>query len=76
MAAEAKRSTVEEVEVPAGALALSRLPWVDYRDGFRLELPGGGIIEFDSQARRTVFRVFLPVVPRDSIGDERNDTGS
>jgi two-component system, NtrC family, nitrogen regulation sensor histidine kinase GlnL len=40
----------------------------------------GGIIEFDSQPRRTVFRVFLPVVPRDSrqdsIGDERNDTGS
>jgi two-component system, NtrC family, nitrogen regulation sensor histidine kinase GlnL len=44
----------------------------------------GGIIEFDSQPRRTVFRVFLPVAPRDrwqdgrqdSIGDERNDTGS
>jgi two-component system, NtrC family, nitrogen regulation sensor histidine kinase GlnL len=40
----------------------------------------GGIIEFDSQPRRTVFRVFLPVVPkdslRDSIGDGRNDTGS
>jgi two-component system, NtrC family, nitrogen regulation sensor histidine kinase GlnL len=36
----------------------------------------GGIIEFDSQPRRTVFRVFLPVVPRDSVGDERNDTGS
>ena len=44
----------------------------------------GGIIEFDSQPRKTVFRVFLPVVPRDSwrdgrqdsIGDERNDTGS
>jgi two-component system nitrogen regulation sensor histidine kinase GlnL len=44
----------------------------------------GGIIEFDSHPRRTVFRVFLPVVPRDSkpdsrqdsIGDERNDTGS
>jgi two-component system, NtrC family, nitrogen regulation sensor histidine kinase GlnL len=44
----------------------------------------GGIIEFDSQSRKTVFRVFLPVVPRDiwqdsrqdSIGDERNDTGS
>jgi two-component system nitrogen regulation sensor histidine kinase GlnL len=40
----------------------------------------GGIIEFDSQSRRTTFRVFLPVVPRasrqDSIGDERNDTGS
>jgi len=36
----------------------------------------GGIIEFDSQPRRTVFRVFLPVVPRDNIGDERNDSGS
>ncbi len=40
----------------------------------------GGIIEFDSQPRRTVFRVFLPVVPRasrqDSLGDERNDSGS
>jgi two-component system nitrogen regulation sensor histidine kinase GlnL len=40
----------------------------------------GGIIEFDSQPRKTVFRVFLPMVPRngpeDSIGDERNDTGS
>ena len=44
----------------------------------------GGIIEFDSQSRKTVFRVFLPVVPKDSwqdsrqdsIGDERNDTGS
>jgi two-component system, NtrC family, nitrogen regulation sensor histidine kinase GlnL len=40
----------------------------------------GGIIEFDSQPRRTVFRVFLPVAPTDSrqdrIGDECNDTGS
>jgi two-component system, NtrC family, nitrogen regulation sensor histidine kinase GlnL len=36
----------------------------------------GGIIEFDSQPRRTIFRVFLPVVPRDSVGNERNDTGS
>jgi two-component system, NtrC family, nitrogen regulation sensor histidine kinase GlnL len=38
----------------------------------------GGIIEFESQPRRTVFRVFLPVVPRDSrqdsLGNERNDT--
>jgi two-component system nitrogen regulation sensor histidine kinase GlnL len=25
----------------------------------------GGVIEFDSQPRRTVFRVFLPVVPQD-----------
>jgi len=40
----------------------------------------GGIIEFDSQPRKTVFRVFLPMAPwdsrQDSIGDERNDTGS
>jgi two-component system nitrogen regulation sensor histidine kinase GlnL len=36
----------------------------------------GGIIEFDSQPRKTVFRVFLPVVPRDKVGDERNDSGS
>ena len=36
----------------------------------------GGIIEFDSQPRKTVFRVFLPVVPRDNIVDGRNDTGS
>ena len=36
----------------------------------------GGIIEFDSQPRKTVFRVFLPVVLRDSIVDGRNDTGS
>ncbi|MBV9552710.1 MAG: PAS domain-containing protein [Alphaproteobacteria bacterium] len=40
----------------------------------------GGIIEFDSQPRRTAFRVFLPVVPRDSrrgeLANERDDTGS
>jgi two-component system nitrogen regulation sensor histidine kinase GlnL len=36
----------------------------------------GGTVEFDSQPRRTVFRVFLPVVPRDVIRDGRNDTGS
>jgi two-component system nitrogen regulation sensor histidine kinase GlnL len=48
----------------------------------------GGIIEFDSQPRKTVFRVFLPVVPRDGTRDRprdrrrdrnvdgRNDTGS
>jgi two-component system nitrogen regulation sensor histidine kinase GlnL len=36
----------------------------------------GGIIEFDSQPRRTVFRVFLPVVPQDSARYERDDTGS
>jgi hypothetical protein len=39
--AEPTTSRVREVEVPASALALSTLPWVDYRDGFRLELPGG-----------------------------------
>jgi two-component system nitrogen regulation sensor histidine kinase GlnL len=27
----------------------------------------GGVIEFDSQPRKTVFRVFLPVVPQDGI---------
>jgi two-component system nitrogen regulation sensor histidine kinase GlnL len=36
----------------------------------------GGIIEFDSQPRRTVFRVFLPVVPQDSNRNERDNTGS
>ncbi len=28
----------------------------------------GGVIEFDSQPRRTVFRVFLPVVAQDGVG--------
>ena len=28
----------------------------------------GGVIEFDSQPRRTVFRVFLPMVAQDGIG--------
>ena len=28
----------------------------------------GGVIEFDSQPRRTVFRVFLPVAAQDGIG--------
>ncbi|MBV8736872.1 MAG: PAS domain-containing protein [Alphaproteobacteria bacterium] len=28
----------------------------------------GGVIEFDSQPRRTVFRVYLPVVAQDGIG--------
>jgi two-component system nitrogen regulation sensor histidine kinase GlnL len=28
----------------------------------------GGVIEFDSQPRRTVFRVFLPVVAKDGVG--------
>jgi two-component system, NtrC family, nitrogen regulation sensor histidine kinase GlnL len=28
----------------------------------------GGVVEFDSQPRRTVFRVFLPVVAQDGIG--------
>jgi two-component system nitrogen regulation sensor histidine kinase GlnL len=27
----------------------------------------GGVIEFDSQPRRTVFRVLLPVVPGEEI---------
>jgi two-component system, NtrC family, nitrogen regulation sensor histidine kinase GlnL len=30
----------------------------------------GGVIEFDSQPRRTVFRVFLPVVPRAAAGQD------
>ena len=28
----------------------------------------GGVIEFDSQPRRTVFRVFLPMVAQDGSG--------
>jgi two-component system, NtrC family, nitrogen regulation sensor histidine kinase GlnL len=28
----------------------------------------GGVIEFDSEPGRTVFRVFLPVVTQDGIG--------
>ena len=27
----------------------------------------GGVIEFDSQPRKTVFRVFLPVVAQDGV---------
>lgn len=34
----------------------------------------GGIIEFDSQPRKTVFRVFLPVVPRDISRDSPRDS--
>ena len=30
----------------------------------------GGVIEFDSQPRRTVFRVFLPVVPPAGVGQD------
>jgi two-component system, NtrC family, nitrogen regulation sensor histidine kinase GlnL len=40
----------------------------------------GGIIEFDSQPRRTVFRVFLPMIARDgrrdSTGNGRDNTDS
>jgi two-component system nitrogen regulation sensor histidine kinase GlnL len=28
----------------------------------------GGVIEFDSQPRRTVFRVYLPLVAQDGTG--------
>jgi len=30
----------------------------------------GGIVEFDSQQRRTVFRVYLPMVPNESGADQ------
>lgn len=30
----------------------------------------GGIVEFDSQSRRTVFRVYLPMVPNESGADQ------
>jgi len=36
----------------------------------------GGVIEFDSQPGRTVFRVFLPVVAQDGIGYDLDDPGS
>jgi hypothetical protein len=42
---------VTEVEVPADALSLSTLPRVDYRDGFRLELPGGPALSGEEWAR-------------------------
>jgi hypothetical protein len=42
---------VREVEVSAGALGLSTLPWVDYRDGFRLDLPGGPELSGEEWAR-------------------------
>lgn len=51
MAETATASKVEEVGVPAGTLALSVLPWVDYRDGFRLELPGGPELSGEEWAR-------------------------
>jgi hypothetical protein len=47
----ASEAMVREVEVPAGALALSTLPWVDYRDGFRLELPSGPELSGEEWAR-------------------------
>jgi hypothetical protein len=45
------RARVSEVEVPAGALALTTLPRVDYRDGFRLELLGGPVLSGEEWAR-------------------------
>jgi hypothetical protein len=42
---------VREVQVPASALGLSTLPWVDYRDGFRLELPDGPELSGEEWAR-------------------------
>jgi hypothetical protein len=43
--------TVREVEAPADALALSTLSRVDYRDGFRLELPDGPRLSGEEWAR-------------------------
>jgi hypothetical protein len=43
--------TVREVEVPAASLALSTLPRVDYRDGFRLDLPAGPELSGEAWAR-------------------------
>jgi hypothetical protein len=42
---------MQEVEVPADALALSTLPRVDYRDGFRLELADGPGLSGEEWAR-------------------------
>ncbi|HEX4305931.1 MAG TPA: hypothetical protein VHZ54_07850 [Solirubrobacterales bacterium] len=46
-----KAIKVAEVEVPASAPALSTLPRVDYRDGFRLEFPGGPRLSGEEWAR-------------------------
>lgn len=43
--------SVREVEVPADALSLSTLPRVDYRDGFRLDLPDGPELSGEEWAR-------------------------
>lgn len=42
---------MREVEVPADVLALSTLPWVDYRDGFRLEFADGPELSGEEWAR-------------------------
>jgi len=42
---------VREVEVPASASGLSTLPRVDYRDGFRLDLPDGPELSGEEWAR-------------------------
>ncbi len=38
MGVQRRAITIREVDVPASASGLSTLPWVDYRDGFRLEV--------------------------------------
>jgi hypothetical protein len=51
MAGHTTTVKVSEAEVPGSALALSTLPWIDYRDGFRLELPGGPELSGEEWAR-------------------------
>jgi hypothetical protein len=52
----ADEANVREVEVPAAALALSTLPRVDYRDGFRLDLPSGPALSGEEWAREMLER--------------------
>jgi hypothetical protein len=47
----AAKATVRAVGVPADVLALSTLPRIDYRDGFRLDLPGGPELSGEEWAR-------------------------
>ena len=54
MVGETNATKVEQVEVPASAPALSTLPRVDYRDGFRLELPGGPELSGEEWAREVL----------------------
>jgi hypothetical protein len=46
-----KEARTSEVEVPADAAALSTLPRIDYRDGFRLVLPDGPDLSGEEWAR-------------------------